>query len=92
MKFFYNLQTTFKNGFYVDYYFKNIFFFVYKKLILSNMFYIVDKYMVEKFFFNIKKLSNWIAIITTSITKMSLVNILKIFFFIATQLIIILFL
>ena len=58
MKFFYDLQVTLKNVFYIDYYFKNFFFYIYKKIILSNMFYLVDKYIVEKFFFNVKRMSN----------------------------------
>jgi hypothetical protein len=57
MKFFYSIQTTLKNGFYVDYFFKNLFFYLYKKMILSNMFYFIDKFLAEKFFFSIKRLA-----------------------------------
>jgi len=58
MKFFFSIQNTLKNTFYIDYFFKNFFFFFYKKVILSNMFYLVDKYLAEKLLFNTKKLSN----------------------------------
>lgn len=92
MKFFYNLQVTLKNVFYIDYYFKNFFFYIYKKIILSNMFYLVDKYIVEKFFFNVKRMSNWVSIISSSVKKMSLITILKIFFFLIIQIILIIFL
>ena len=58
MKFFFSIQNILKNTFYVDYFFKNLFFFFYKKVILSNMFYLVDKYLAEKLIFNAKKLSS----------------------------------
>ncbi len=57
MKFFYSIQTAFKNSFYIDYFFKNIFFYSYKKILSTNLFYLIDKYLTEKFMFNFKKLS-----------------------------------
>ena len=78
MKFFYSIQNALKNTFYIDYFFKNFFFFFYKRIILSNMFYIVDKYLAEKFFFNVKKISNWLSIISSGISKMSIMAIIKV--------------
>jgi len=89
MKFFYNIQVVLKNGFYVDYYFKKFSFYIYKKLISSNMFYLVDKYLVEKFFFNLKKLSKWAGVCFSNLQKMSFTNIIKIFFLISIQILII---
>lgn len=92
MKFFYSIQTTLKNGFYVDYFFKNLFFYLYKKMILSNMFYFIDKFLAEKFFFNIKRLALWVSSITTSVHKMSMITIIKILFLLIIQIFVIFYL
>jgi hypothetical protein len=91
MKFFYSIQTALKNTFYIDYFFKNFFFFIYKRVILSNMFYLVDKYLAEKFFFNIKKVSNWLSIINSTIAKMTITTIIKILAVVFIQMLIIIF-
>lgn len=92
MKFFFSIQNILKNTFYVDYFFKNLFFFFYKKVILSNMFYLVDKYLAEKLIFNAKKLSSWLSILNTGVSKMSATSIIKILSIIFIQIILIIML
>lgn len=69
-------QRSFKNGLYVDYFFKKFFFVFYKKIISTTLFYIFDKYLIEKFFFLIKKLNEfvffWIDLFRQSTLKESL--------------------
>lgn len=89
MKFFYSIQVALKNTFYIDYIFKNLFFYLYKKIILANMFYLIDKYLAEKFFFCIKRTALWFNFLTVSVHKMSLTLIIKVLFFIILQLFIV---
>ena len=50
MKFLYNIQKTLKNGFFLDYFFKNFVLYIYIKLVSTNFNYLIDKYLAEKFF------------------------------------------
>lgn len=92
MKSLYNLQKTFKNGFYVDYFFKNIIFYIYIKLIATNFSYLIDKYLAEKFFFMLKQFFQFFIFLNNFIKNLSFLQILKIIIFITIQLLIIIIL
>lgn len=92
MKLIYNLQKTFKNGFYIDYFFKNIVFYIYVKLIATNFSYLIDKYLAEKFFFMLKQFFQFFFFLNNFIKKLSFLQILKIIIFITLQLLIIILL
>lgn len=92
MKLLYNLQKVLKNGFYVDYFFKNFIFYTYIKLISINFLYLIDKYLAEKFFFMIKQFFQFIFFFNNFIKKLSITQILKILILITIQLILIIFL
>lgn len=92
MKLLYNLQKIFKNGFYVDYFFKNFIFYIYIKLISTNFSYLIDKYLAEKFFFMIKQFFQFIYFLNNFIKKLSIIQILKILVLITIQLLLIIFL
>lgn len=92
MKLLSNLQKTFKNGFYIDYFFKNIIFYVYIKLIATNFSYLIDKYLAEKFFFMLKQFFQFFFFFNNFIKKLSIIQILKILIFITLQILIIILL
>ena len=92
MKLIYNLQKTFKNGFYIDYFFKNIIFYIYIKLISTNFSYLIDKYLAEKFFFMLRQFFQFFLFINNFIKKLSFLQILKIIIFITIQILIIIIL
>jgi hypothetical protein len=92
MKLLYSLQRVFKNGFYVDYFFKNFIFYIYIKLISTNFSYLIDKYLAEKFFFMIRQFFQFVFFINNFIKKLSIAQILKILVLITIQLILIIFL
>jgi hypothetical protein len=92
MKLIYDLQKTFKNGFYIDYFFKNLVFYIYITLISTNFSYLIDKYLAEKFFFMLKQFFQFFFFINNFIKKLSFLQILKIIIFITLQILIIIIL
>lgn len=92
MKFFYDLQKTIKNGFYVDYFFKNIIFFFYKKIISNNFTYLIDKYLAEKLFFMINQFFKYLTTINNFLKNLTTVDLLKVMILIVIQLLLIILL
>jgi hypothetical protein len=88
----YNAQKTLKAGFYLDYYFKKFFFFIFKKIFQNSFFSIVNKFVAEDFFSSIKKFYNFIIFVIELIKKTKGLTLLKIFFFISLQIFIIIIL
>ena len=92
MKFFYDLQKVIKNGFYVDYFFKNIIFFFYKKLISNNFTYLIDKYLAEKLFFMINQFFKYLTTINNFLKSLTTIDLLKIIILVVIQLLLIILL
>ena len=92
MKFLFNFQKVLKNGFYVDYFFKNLIFYIYIKLIATNFSYLIDKYLAEKFFFMIKQFFQFIFFFNNFIKRLSILQILKIIVLITIQILLIIIL
>jgi hypothetical protein len=89
MKFLFNFQKVLKNGFYVDYFFKNFIFYIYIKLIATNFSYLIDKYLAEKFFFMIKQFFQFIFFVNNFIKRLSILQILKIIVLVTFQIVLI---
>lgn len=92
MKFFFNFQKTLKNGFYVDYFFKNFIFYFYKKLISNNLTYLIDKYLAEKLFFMFNQFFKYLKLFNNFFKNLSLIDILKIIVLITIQLLLVILL
>lgn len=92
MKFFYNLQKTLKNGFYVDYFFKNFIFFFYKKIISNNFSYLIDKYLAEKLFFMFNNFFKYFTVLNNFLKNLSTVDLIKILLLILIQILLIILL
>jgi hypothetical protein len=89
MRFLYEAQKTIKAGFYVDYYFKKIFIFLFKKILQNNFFILLDKFIAEEFFYSIKNFFLNIKVIIDLLKKAKGLTLLKILFFIFLQILII---
>jgi hypothetical protein len=92
MKFLFELQKTLKNGFYIDFFFKNVVFFIYVKFLSKNFLYLIDKYLAEKFFYMLKNFFQFFFFLNNFIKKLSFFNILKFIILITIQLLIIIIL
>jgi len=92
MKFIVELQNTLKNGFFIDYFFKNVIFSLYTKFILSNFNYIVDRYLAEQFFFHFKKFFSFFFFIGNFIKSLDTLQLIKITVLLAIQLLLIILL
>lgn len=92
MKLLYNIQKVLKNGFYVDYFFKNFIFYIYIKLISTNFSYLIDKYLAEKLFFMVKQFFQFIFFLNNFIKKLSIIQILKIIVLVSIQVILLILL
>ncbi len=92
MKFYFYIQKVLKNGFYVDYFFKNFIFYFFKKLTSNTFYYLIDKYLAEKFYYMINNFFNYIKLLTNFVKNTSITNLLKIFSLITIQLLLIILL
>lgn len=92
MKFLYSIQKTLKNGFYIDYFFKNFIFYIYIKLISTNFNYLIDKFLAERFFFMLKQFFQFFFFLNNFIKQLSILQILKILILISLQIILIILL
>ncbi len=81
-----NIQKTFKNGFYLDFYFKKFIFIAYKKIIGVNTLYLLDKYLAEKFIFSIKTFSNYSFYVINIIKNLTFNQIIKLSLILIIQL------
>ena len=55
MKFLSNMEKIIKNAFFLDFLFKNLVLYIYRKIIGKNFLFIFDKYFTEYIYFSIKK-------------------------------------
>lgn len=92
MKFFFNIQKTLKNGFYVDYFFKNFIFYFYKKIISNNFSYLIDKYLAEKLFFMLNQFFKYILIFNNFLKNLSTLDLIKILILFIAQILLIILL
>ena len=92
MKLFLLYEKSFKNGFYLDYYFKNVIIYFYKNILGNNYIYLIDKYIAEKFFFIFKNFLTYISTQFTAIKSLSFIQITKLIIIILIQLLLIFFL
>jgi hypothetical protein len=92
MKLLQDLQKTFKNGFYIDYFFKNFIFYFYKKIISTNFTYLIDKYLAEKFFFMIKQFFNFFFFLNNFVKKLSFLQIVKLLVLVTIQILLLILL
>lgn len=92
MKWFLNFEKSLKNGLYLDYFVKNTIMYFYKKIIGVNFLYLMDKYLVEKFFYNIKSFSNNITSLISVLKTLSFNQIIKLIIILSVQIIILIIL
>lgn len=92
MKFIYYNQKILKNGFYLDFFYKNFIFFFYKNFIKNNLLYFFDKYLIENLIFSIKHLSKYIYIYINITKQLSITTLIKLFIILIFQLCLIIFL
>ena len=92
MKSFFNYNKSFKNGLYIDYYFKNIIFYLYKNIVGNNFIYLIDKFLAEKFFYIIKTFFNNFFFFINLLKNMNFNQLIKLFLLISIQIIIIIIL
>lgn len=92
MKLFCQLQKTFKNGFYIDYWFKNIVFFIYIKVTSTGFFYLLDKFLAEKFFYFFKQTFQFFFFLNNFIKNLNFLQILKLLILITIQILFIILL
>lgn len=85
MKFLYNIEKVVKNGFYLDFFFKNFIFFFYKKIIGKNFLFILDKYFTEYIFFFFKSFFNYFLIINNTLKNLTFNQIIKLMIIITIQ-------
>jgi len=88
MKLFIKFEKSLKNGLYLDYFVKNITMYIYKKIIGINFLYLMDKYLVEKFFYNLKTFSTNMTQLICVLKNLSFNQIIKLIIIIALQVII----
>ena len=89
MNFFLHNEKSIKNGLYLDYYFKNFFFYIYKNIVGNSFICLLDKYLVERLFFSIKKMLDYISYTFFLVKNLNFQQILKLFLIIIIQLVII---
>jgi len=88
MRFIYNLEKITKNGFFLDFLFKNLIFFVYKKIIGKNLLFIVDKYFTEYIYFFIRNFFYYINNFTSMIKNLKFLELIKLVLIIISQILI----
>jgi hypothetical protein len=86
MKLLYNYQKILKNGFYLDYFFKNFVFYTYINFIGTNFFYLVDKFLAENFFYNVKKFFSMSTFFVDIFKKMTTIQLIKMIVLVVIQL------
>jgi len=85
MKFLYNFEKIIKNGFFLDFLFKNFIFFIYKKIIGRNLLFIVDKYFTEYIYFFIKNFFYYINNFINIIKNLKFLELIKLILIIIFQ-------
>jgi|LakMenEpi03Aug12_release.lakeMendotaPanAssembly.Ray.scaffolds.fasta_scaffold1881188_1 hypothetical protein len=91
MKFLYNFEKILKNGFFLDFLFKNAIFYLYKKIVGRNFLFIFDKYFTEYLFFFIKKFFFYINNLIDILKNLNFFELSKILLIVSIQIIILIF-
>jgi len=81
-----------KNGLYLDYLFKNLIFFFYKKIVGKNSLFVFDKYFTEYLFFLVSSFFNNLSFVIGVLKNLNFNQITKLILIIAIQIIIIIIL
>jgi len=92
MKFLYNFEKVVKNGFFLDFLFKNLVFYIYKKIIGRNFLFIFDKYFTEYIYFFIKKFFYYINNFVDILKNLNFLQLIKLLLIIIIQILIIIIL
>lgn len=92
MKFLYNFEKILKNGFFLDFLFKNIVFSLYKKIISKNFLFLMDKYFTEYIYFFIKNFYNYFFNFINLLKNLNFLQIIKVLLVLIIQIIIIIIL
>ena len=92
MKFLYNFEKVTKNGFFLDFLFKNLVFHIYKKIIGRNFLFIFDKYFTEYIYFFIKKFFYYINNFVDILKNLNFLQLIKLLLIIIIQVLIIIIL
>jgi|688.fasta_scaffold1014091_1 hypothetical protein len=87
-----NIEKTLKNGMYLDFIFKNLIFFFYKKIISKNFLFLMDKHFTEYIFFMYKSFCNYFFFIIDTYKNLKFNEILKVILVLTIQLTIIIIL
>lgn len=85
MQLFCKLQKTLKNGFYVDYFFKKFVYYFYLKIITNSFYYLIDKFLTDKFIFMLKVGTNYLRVLSLFLSKTTTITLVKIMIIIALQ-------
>lgn len=88
MKFFHNFENILKNGFFLDFLFKNFIFFLYKRIIGKNFLYLMDKYFTEYIFFFLKSLFNYFFTFINLLKNLNFNQLIKIIILLVLQIVI----
>lgn len=89
MKFLLNNEKALKSGLNLDYFFKITIFYLYKIIIGNNFFYLIDKYLSEKFFFFLNSFFNYFNSIFFTLKQLNFNQIVKISIVLAIQILLI---
>ena len=89
MKFLLNNEKALKSGLNLDYFFKIVMFYLYRLTVGNKFFYVIDKYLAEKFFFQLNSFFNYTNSIFFVIRYLNFNQILKISIILAIQIILI---
>lgn len=81
-----NLETALKNGLYLDYFFKNICISSVKFFFSKNLFYFLEKYFTEQFFYSIKNFLNIVFNLIQILKNLQFYQLVKITLLIGLQL------
>lgn len=92
MKFLYNFEKILKNGFFLDFLFKNAILSLYKKIVGKNFLFLIDKYFTEYIYFFIKNFYNYFFNIINLLKSLNVLQIIKLLLLLVIQIIILIIL
>jgi hypothetical protein len=87
-----NFERALKTGLYLDYMFKNITVNFFKNFFSKNLFYFLDKYLAEKFFYSFKNFFNIVFNSVAILKNLNFQQILKLFYIVLLQILLIILL
>lgn len=82
-------ERALKTGLYLDYMTKNVLLGLSKNFFSKNLFYFLDKYLAEKFFYSFKNFFNIVLNSVTIIKNLNFQQILKLFYIVLIQILLI---